>query len=60
MKQKKHNLLPLTACLIFFGTLALITITGCNGTDPENTSGRPWAEPGGVPGLLGGDSGRRR
>jgi len=37
----------------------LIHATGCNGTDPDNTSARPWAEPGSVPGILGGGQRRR-
>tara|TARA_B100001971_G_scaffold26471_1_gene20911 strand:+ start:131 stop:313 length:183 start_codon:yes stop_codon:yes gene_type:complete len=60
VNQKKHYLLPLAACLVFFVGLVLGATTGCNGPDPENTSARPWADPGGVPGILGGGDRRRR
>jgi len=57
--MKKNSILPFVICVTMFNVLVLISATGCNGTDPENTSGRPWAEPGGVPGFFGSGNDRR-
>lgn len=53
----KSAFLQFARCLLAVAGLgAALLITGCNTTEPDNQSSRPWNSPkgweGGVPGML--------